>query len=272
MVVSLKYLMIAVGVLLIAGTFSFAQEKKFTADDVSKIELMALPRRVAFRKTRSQIITPSPRSPLRYLEIYESVPPDSLHVFRLNDEKGQLQRTEFFQIGHMYYRKDASDSWTVLDTSKILPVKKPDQPVPLSESLIITRSDTFLAAALAAAIEEDELIARNDPYAKGPVIKVPAPAPPSAPSENLVSVDVRFEPNKLVDRIPTDFYEVKTRGSSGSGKTQLDYVIIRRVWINKNGTLAKTEYEITNDVSHSTQLITGVYEYDPSIKIEAPIK
>lgn len=269
-----KYGLIVLVFCFITALDSYGQEKRLTADDVSRLETVARPGRnqmLTYRKTTTDLIVRGPASPVQFLEMYESSPPDSSHTFRIKFIKGRMERTELFVIGSKCYKKEANGPWTVSDVEASGSLRPAE---PASAKQVLDRMisdkvniDTALAAALAAAADEDELIARIDPQAK----ERTAVAPVVTPTAKAETVDVKYEPDKLLNRAPTNFYEVTRCGTSGSGKTLFGYTMIKRVWINKNGTLARTEFESSYTDQPWIQLITDIYEYDPSIKIEVPI-
>ena len=120
-------------------------------------------------------------------------------------------------IGSKHYTKETDGQWIV---SHIEPKPSVRVPEPESAKQILDRVssnkvtiDPALAAALAAAAEEDELIARSAPKRTAPVVD-----PPVIPVE---TVEVKYEPDKLLDKALTNFYEVTRRGTTGSGKTLL---------------------------------------------------
>ena len=84
-------------------------------------------------------------------------------------------------------------------------------------------------------------------------------------------VEYKYLGKKMVDDRETDLYEIKTTTKITSrGKTGVS-VVTERFWFSRDNQFIKTESESRYDdkpVQHTVRR----YEYDPNIKIVAPIK
>jgi len=86
------------------------------------------------------------------------------------------------------------------------------------------------------------------------------------------TVTVAHRPNVQLDGNITDFYELEKTSTKSDKNGLYKTTSVTRYWINKNGTLAKLETETSPSNSKPLYRRTVIYEYDPNIKIEAPIK
>ena len=101
------------------------------------------------------------------------------------------------------------------------------------------------------------------------------PPPPKAisvpaPTDEIVTVYRRTLAELDTHRI--SFYEMEKTGTKTDKNGTYKVTAISRYWINKDGTLAELQTEIFASNSKGRYVRTVIYEYDPNIKIEAPIK
>lgn len=82
------------------------------------------------------------------------------------------------------------------------------------------------------------------------------------------TVEYKLTRKQIINDQETDLYEVINTSRYESG-----YSIIfkDRTWFNQDGLFVKTEYERTNTNSTGFFRVTKEYEYDPNIRIEAPL-
>lgn len=241
---------------------SYAQDKKITELDVAKLENKAngLLGGLAYRQTTTNVSFEGPNSPVKVLGTYtrEFSPSDSVHFVQEELVEDRLERIEYFRIGSKKYIKRADGPWIVENIETELNRYQPES-VDNSTNVVTTSPQKDADAA-----KNDRFLVPNSPSRTKD-----SDDTPTTPTK---SVEVKYEPNKMLDNAATYFYKVTTRGQVKSNDRLLVYTMIKRVWINRNGTLAKTEFENSNSLRPWTQLITVVYEYDPKITIEAPIK
>src|SRR5436190_18099691 len=117
---------------------------------------------------------------------------------------------------------------------------------------------------------------KDVPWKRRTAEGLPEPPPPPMKAMVRAAVDDRVsvikKSNILLDKSQTDFYEMEritTRISKNGSQTRND---VNRYWINKNGTLAKSQTDTFESNSPRLYRRTVVYAYDPKIKIKAPIK
>jgi len=78
--------------------------------------------------------------------------------------------------------------------------------------------------------------------------------------------------NTKLDGKTVNLYEMKKKLTNVScGEDSRDQVWLERYWITKDGMYLKTEDEYEYVGEHSFRRSTAIYEYDPNIKIEAPV-
>jgi hypothetical protein len=91
------------------------------------------------------------------------------------------------------------------------------------------------------------------------------------PINSQQSVKYKYKGKMTINGQNTDWYETKTTIKFKVGNTEITSVVTDRFWLNQEGLFLKTESLSENKgriISHSIR----EYEYDPKIKIEAPIK
>lgn len=91
------------------------------------------------------------------------------------------------------------------------------------------------------------------------------------PRVRILKIESTYTPGTLLDALTTDFYEIKKETKHDAEDDRVDFTIAR-FWFNSDGTIAKTEFEGWSSDTKTFYRRTSVYKYDPTIKIEAPVK
>jgi hypothetical protein len=86
------------------------------------------------------------------------------------------------------------------------------------------------------------------------------------------TVSVIHRQNEMIGNVSTDFYEIKRIQKFQNENKFNENMYVSRYWFNKDGMILKAERESTSTNSKSLYRRTSIYEYDPTIKIEPPIK
>jgi hypothetical protein len=85
------------------------------------------------------------------------------------------------------------------------------------------------------------------------------------------SVDYYFRGNAKVGKKDARLYEVISSSIFNQGQTRVTSYYKTKYWIGKDGRVLKTVGE-SDGLGSNRSRTTAEYEYDPNIKIEAPIK
>lgn len=86
------------------------------------------------------------------------------------------------------------------------------------------------------------------------------------------SVILDYKLNELVNGVSTNCYQVIRRSQTSGKQGDFEPLVKETFWFNQDGTFAKTEIELSEGFSKSLYRMLTKFEYDSTIKIEAPIK
>lgn len=100
----------------------------------------------------------------------------------------------------------------------------------------------------------------------------PSPKATQLPAAIDQITKVVHKPNISLDNQLTDFYEIEKMSTKTDKNGTYKIATVSKYWLNKNGTFAKLETANYTSNSIAGYRRTVIYEYDPNIKIEAPIK
>lgn len=90
-------------------------------------------------------------------------------------------------------------------------------------------------------------------------------------SDRQKTVEVKYKGQTTIKNQSADLYEIRVTRKYDSPTFRSITVDIERYWLNKDGMFLKRESESKRDSEKAILHIIWEYEYDPSIKIEAPI-
>ena len=85
------------------------------------------------------------------------------------------------------------------------------------------------------------------------------------------NVEYKYKGRETVKNQKADLYEVSTTRKYNSPNFRATTVMTEKFWFDKDGMFLKTEIEFRNNNKVTSHTVRD-YEYDPNIKIEAPIK
>ncbi len=133
---------------------------------------------------------------------------------------------------------------------------------------IITKSETIY-------IENKKYVRKNDGEWKEELIK-PKVSTQSERKIEVESNEYKYLGQETINAQPTEIYVHVAKHKFKNEKTSRtsNSIYTTKYWLDKNGLLHKMESqaEISDGIMNSSSKRTYFYEYDPTIKIEAPIK
>jgi hypothetical protein len=107
-------------------------------------------------------------------------------------------------------------------------------------------------------------------------VKENTPPPQTKTKMSVESTEYKYLGQEKIDGEKTDVYEqvIKHKMTDEKASRESISTIKTKYWYGESGLLLKmeAEMEITNEIMPSYSKRTYIYEYDPNIKIEAPIK
>lgn len=86
------------------------------------------------------------------------------------------------------------------------------------------------------------------------------------------TVTVVRRTDELPGKLITNLYEITTSQKFNKGIRSNENIYVSRYWFDQEGRMVKAERESTSTNSKSAGRRTSIYEYDPNISIQAPIK
>jgi hypothetical protein len=199
--------------------------------------------------------------------------PTVKEIDALFEKAEALMRTFSYRgvtVWHSYETSDLAPSYESTTIREFVPPNK---------TRIVSRTQS------ASDSETEMIYIGGDQYIKSQkgIWKHGGPDPPkgfvvsSLPTSWLFSVDkrrsktvtnARHIANEILDGSPSDFYEIsETKYLDG----EIEETSVSRTWFSIKGTLLKTVFEKYSSDGKLERRITTSYEYDPNIRIEAPI-
>ena len=90
---------------------------------------------------------------------------------------------------------------------------------------------------------------------------------------NKTTIEAKYKGQTKINNQSADLYEIQTTSEfmSANGRTNNVYISIERFWFNKDGLILKREFEAKPESGQNISQTTWEYDYNPKIKIEAPI-